>query len=133
MLPEGHAIEPYRHLMTRVDTKQIDALLAANRQSLETPPAPVRHAEAQVHQENKAVTSEKPSSSPQAAPTVGEGVVSIDDFGKIDLRIARIANAEHVEGADKLLKLTLDLGPLGTRQVFAGIKSAYSPSPWSAG
>ncbi|OYY81430.1 MAG: methionine--tRNA ligase subunit beta, partial [Hydrogenophilales bacterium 16-62-9] len=46
---------------------------------------------------------------------------------KIDLRIARIANAEHVEGADKLLRLTLDLGDLGTRQVFAGIKSAYAP------
>jgi methionyl-tRNA synthetase len=53
--------------------------------------------------------------------------ISIDDFAKIDLRIARIANAEHVEGADKLLRLTLDLGELGTRQVFAGIKSAYAP------
>jgi len=54
-------------------------------------------------------------------------IISIDDFAKIDLRIARIANAEHVEGADKLLRLTLDLGELGTRQVFAGIKSAYAP------
>jgi methionyl-tRNA synthetase len=54
--------------------------------------------------------------------------ISIDDFSKIDLRIARIANAEHVEGADKLLKLTLDVGPLGTKQVFAGIKSAYDPA-----
>jgi methionyl-tRNA synthetase len=54
-------------------------------------------------------------------------LISIDDFAKIDLRIARIAHAEHVEGADKLLRLTLDLGPLGTRQVFAGIKSAYAP------
>jgi methionyl-tRNA synthetase len=54
-------------------------------------------------------------------------LISIDDFSKIDLRIARIANAEHVEGADKLLKLTLDLGALGTKQVFAGIKSAYDP------
>jgi methionyl-tRNA synthetase len=53
--------------------------------------------------------------------------ISIDDFGKVDLRVARIANAEHVEGADKLLKLTLDAGELGTRQVFAGIKSAYDP------
>jgi methionyl-tRNA synthetase len=53
--------------------------------------------------------------------------IAIDDFAKIDLRIARITNAEHVEGADKLLKLTLDVGALGTRQVFAGIKSAYDP------
>jgi methionyl-tRNA synthetase len=55
------------------------------------------------------------------APTI-----AIDDFAKVDLRIVRIANAEHVEGADKLLKLTLDLGN-ETRTVFAGIKSAYQP------
>jgi methionyl-tRNA synthetase len=58
----------------------------------------------------------------------GTPIISIDDFGKIDLRIARIANAEHVEGAEKLLKLTLDVGSLGTKQVFAGIKSAYDPA-----
>jgi methionyl-tRNA synthetase len=52
--------------------------------------------------------------------------IQFDDFAKIDLRIAKIINAEHVEGADKLLKLTLDIG-LGEKQVFAGIKSAYSP------
>jgi methionyl-tRNA synthetase len=114
VLPAGHIIQAYSHLMTRVDMKQIDALVEANKQSLETPPAPARHAEAQVHQENKAVTEEN-------------NFINIDDFSKIDLRIARIANAEHVEGADKLLKLTLDIGPLGTRQVFAGIKSAYAP------
>ncbi len=117
LLPAGHAIQPYSHLMTRVDMKQIDALVEANKQSLEAPPAPARHAEAQVHQENKAVTEEAKETN----------FINIDDFGKIDLRIARIANAEHVEGADKLLRLTLDLGALGTRQVFAGIKSAYAP------
>jgi len=53
--------------------------------------------------------------------------ISIDDFSKIDLRIARIVNAEHVEGADKLLKLTLDIGN-GQRTVFAGIKSVYDPT-----
>ena len=52
--------------------------------------------------------------------------ISIDDFAKLDLRIARIVNAEHVEGAEKLLKLTLDIGS-GQRTVFAGIKSAYDP------
>jgi methionyl-tRNA synthetase len=52
--------------------------------------------------------------------------ISYDDFAKLDLRIARIAKAEHIEGADKLLRLTLDLGG-ETRNVFAGIKSAYSP------
>jgi methionyl-tRNA synthetase len=118
--------------MTRIDPKAIDALIDANKQNLEpTPaPAPARHAEAQAHGAAKAV-----STPPQPSPLKGEAanpaadgsVISIDDFAKVDLRIARIANAEHVEGADKLLRLTLDLGPLGTRQVFAGIKSAYAP------
>ena len=58
-------------------------------------------------------------------PPIGE-TISIDDFSKLDLRIVRIIAAEHVEEADKLLKLTLDLG-LEQRTVFAGIKSAYSP------
>jgi len=57
-----------------------------------------------------------------ATPTI-----SIDDFAKVELRIARIISAEPVEGADKLLKLTLDVGELGQRQVFAGIKSQYAP------
>jgi methionyl-tRNA synthetase len=134
LLPAGHAIQPYSHLMTRVEMKQIEALVEANKQSLETPPAPARHAEAQQHTTSKNMTTATSTPSPQPSPIKGEGdkagtegIISIDDFGKIDLRIAKIANAEHVEGADKLLKLTLDLGPLGTRQVFAGIKSAYAP------
>ncbi len=60
---------------------------------------------------------------PAPSPTIG-----IDDFAKIDLRIARIVNAEHVNGADKLIKLTLDLGEERPRTVFAGIKSAYDPA-----
>ena len=52
--------------------------------------------------------------------------IGIDDFARVDLRVARIANAEHVEGAEKLLRLTLDIGT-ETRTVFAGIKSAYAP------
>ena len=57
---------------------------------------------------------------------MGEGLISIDDFAKVDLRVARILRAEHVEGAEKLLRLELDLGG-ETRNVFAGIKSAYDP------
>ena len=53
--------------------------------------------------------------------------ITIDDFNKIDLRIARIVNAEHVDGAEKLIKLTLDVGDGQTRTVFAGIKSVYEP------
>ena len=75
--------------------------------------APQRHAEKQQH-----IAKEQ---------TVTDGTISIDDFNKLDLRVAKIAKAEHIEGADKLLKLTLDLGDGGTRTVFAGIKSAYAP------
>ena len=117
LLPANHAINEYSHLMTRIDPKAIEAMVDANKQNLEPtpPPAPVRHAEAQVH------------AAQPAADTPVPDTIGIDDFAKIDLRIARIANAEHVEGADKLLRLTLDVGELGTRQVFAGIKSAYAP------
>jgi methionyl-tRNA synthetase len=115
-LPIGHRINEYKHLMTRIDPKQIDALVEANRESLAPAPAPQphsqqRHAEHQQHTEEKTAVSH----------------ISIDDFSKVDLRVARIANAEHVEGAEKLIKLTLDLGT-ETRTVFAGIKSAYDPA-----
>jgi methionyl-tRNA synthetase len=100
ILPER--INAYQHLMTRVEARQLDQLLE--------PPAP---AASKKSKEGTAVEE--------------TGTIGIDDFSKIDLRIARIANAEHVEGADKLLKLTLDVGALGTKQVFAGIKSAYDP------
>ncbi len=113
-LPADHGIRPYNHLMTRIDRKQIDALLEANRQSLAAAPSPARHAEHQQHMENKTI-----------AP-IAE-TISIDDFAKIDLRVAKIVNAEHVEGAEKLLRLTLDIGEGKTRNVFAGIKSAYAP------
>ena len=111
--PTEDKINRYEHLMTRVDTKQLDALFDIPAIS---PP-----------RETKAVTTTAtpaapaPSSAPAATSTI-----SIDDFAKVDLRIALIANAEAVEGADKLVKLTLDLGT-ETRTVFAGIKSAYAP------
>ena len=75
--------------------------------------------------------TQQTSPSPQPSPASGEGGVSllatIDDFNKLDLRVARIVTAEHVEGADKLLRLQVDLGG-EKRQVFAGIKSAYDPA-----
>ncbi len=123
-LPTGHVINEYKHLMTRVDQKQIDAMIEANKESLVPPPSPVRHGEAQP-----------PLPAPQPSPLKGEGAnvgaiaptISIDEFSKVDLRVARIVNAEHVEGAEKLLKLTLDIGEEKPRTVFAGIKSVYDP------
>jgi methionyl-tRNA synthetase len=98
-LRPGHAIGAYQHLMQRVDAKQVDMLF-------ELPAAVVQH--------------------PGGEALADE--IKIDDFAKIDLRVARIVNAEHVEGSDKLLKLTLDVGEGRHRQVFSGIKSAFEPA-----
>lgn len=101
--------------MIRIDPKQITALVEANKESLQPAQqdhSPQRHAQ---HQE-KTVESVTASS-----------FISIDDFNKVELRVARIVSAEYVEGADKLLKLQLDIGN-ETRQVFAGIKFAYNPA-----
>jgi methionyl-tRNA synthetase len=104
-------IKPYHHLMTRVDAKQLDALFDTDKE-----PATVTD------------TTPPPAPAAAPAPAATPATISIEDFAKIDLRVARIANAEYVEGADKLLRLTLDIGAFGTRQVFAGIKSAYNPA-----
>ena len=101
-------IRPFKHLITRVEGKQLDQLFDIA--SVPQPTTPQRHAEKQQH----------------TAQEHAVDTISIDDFNKLDLRVARIARAEQVEGADKLLKLTLDLGGT-TRTVFAGIKSAYAP------
>ncbi|HSW14355.1 MAG TPA: methionine--tRNA ligase [Solimonas sp.] len=108
----GTDIRPYAALITRVDPKATEAMLAEEAAS--TPPT------------DKKAEAAAPAKA-AAAPAAADAHIGIDDFGKVDLRIARIDNAEHVDGADKLLKLTLDLGPMGKRQVFAGIKSAYAP------
>ena len=97
----AHTIGSYQHLMQRVDPKMLDALF-------EAPPAPV-------------VEAPKPGGE-DIAPTI-----TIDDFAKVDLRVAKIVNAEHVEGSTKLLRLTLDVGEGRTRNVFSGIKEAYQP------
>jgi methionyl-tRNA synthetase len=94
----AHTIGEYKHLMQRVDPRQVDALFEAPAAAVPTPGGEA------------------------LAPEIG-----IADFMKIDLRIAKIVNAEPVEGSDKLLRLTLDVGEGKTRNVFSGIKSAYQP------
>jgi methionyl-tRNA synthetase len=108
-LDADHQIGEFRHLINRVEEKQLDQLFGTS--SVPQPAAPQRHAEKQQHTAQEHAVSDQ---------------ITIEDFNKLDLRVARIARAEQVEGADKLLKLTLDLGD-GTRTVFAGIKSDYAP------
>ena len=110
-LVEGHGINAYEHLITRIEPTLIAAMTEANKENLT--------ATAQVS---------APVLAPIAPVLADAEYISIDDFTKVDLRIAKIVNAEHVEGAEKLLKLTLDIGEATTRQVFAGIKSAYDPA-----
>jgi methionyl-tRNA synthetase len=111
-LQEPRRIAAYTHLLSRIDPKQIDALLEG--------PVPAAPAAAVTR------SADATPPNPGAAAEHVESI-SIDDFSRIDLRIARIVAAEHVEGADKLLKLTLDVGEARPRTVFAGIKSAYRP------
>jgi len=123
-LPGDHPISEYRHLMTRVDPKRIAALVEANRGTMQTKNEP-SSAGAAASPAASSGTSAPAGAAPPAATAAAHA--TIDDFARLDLRVVRIAKAEHVEGADKLLKLTLDLGT-ETRTVFAGIKSAYDPS-----
>ena len=105
----GHQINAFKPLMTRVEQEKIDAIISESKETMQT--------------ETKSVAAKAATS--DLDPIADE--IQFDEFAKIDLRIAKIVNAEHVEGADKLLKLTLDIG-LAEKQVFAGIKSAYQPN-----
>ncbi|MDR7120007.1 methionine--tRNA ligase [Rheinheimera soli] len=116
----NHSINVFKPLMQRVDMTKVEAMVESSKENLQqTAAAPVAKA---VVAECKAAAV---APADGAIEPIGE-TINIDDFAKLDLRVARIINAEHVEGADKLVKLQLDLGN-EQRQVFAGIKSAYQP------
>ena len=102
----NHKINKYKHLMKRIEMANVEKMLVAEKQSVQASAGQVK---------DKTANSESESE-----------MISIDDFAKVDMRIARIVTANSVEGADKLLQLTLDIGD-ETRNVFAGIKSAYTP------
>jgi methionyl-tRNA synthetase len=104
-----HRIAPFKPLVTRIDRETIDAMLEASKADL----APAAEGESEAPAD--------PGGEP-IAETIG-----IDDFARVDLRVARIERAETVEGADRLLRLELDLGTQ-RRTVFAGIRAAYDPA-----
>jgi methionyl-tRNA synthetase len=152
-------VNVYKHLMTRVDPKQFDALFdvpsndtavtksktASGAGAPAAPGAPgtagsraaagtARGAAAGASRSaagpasaNASAAESRVASGAAPADAAAPATISIDEFKKVDLRVARIANAEHIEGSDKLLKLTLDLGS-ETRTVFAGLKNAYDPA-----
>ena len=110
----GHSITKFKPMMTRVEMDKVNAMIEASKEDA-------------VEEMQLGKKAEKPSE--KAADSSEEAItaeIEFDDFAKVDLRVALIKNAEHVEGAKKLLKLTLDLG-FTEKQVFSGIKSAYQP------
>ncbi|MDO5070475.1 MAG: methionine--tRNA ligase [Neisseria zoodegmatis] len=108
VLPEGHAINKYEHLMQRVEQKQVDDLIEANKQSIAAAAEPAA-----------------PTETSQYAPVAEQA--SFDDFMKIDMRVAKVLNCEAVEGSTKLLKFDLDFG-FEKRIIFSGIAASY-PNP----
>jgi len=128
-----HEIKKFKPLMMRIEEDKVQAMVDASKEGLVTADDKAdkekktkakKSAEKTTSTPHEAVPSECDASHIQADPI--SDIIQFDDFAKIDLRIAKIIKAEHVEKADKLLQLTLDLGG-ETRNVFAGIKSAYAP------
>jgi methionyl-tRNA synthetase len=121
-LGSGHAIADYSHLMQRVDIKQLDSLFEVPNTALAS--------ELIASPAIKSIVKNAPKATEEASSEI----ISIDDFAKIDLRIAKIVNCEAVEGSTKLLRLTLDVGEVDdagqpkTRNVFSGIASSYAPA-----
>jgi methionyl-tRNA synthetase len=103
----NHKINKFKPLMTRIEKENIEKMIEDSKEDLEATP------------------TETVTTGPLADNPIADEI-TFDDFMKVDLRIAKIVKADHVEGADKLLQLTLDIGG-ETRNVFAGIKSAYNP------
>jgi methionyl-tRNA synthetase len=115
----GHVIGPFEPLLGRIDPKRIEAMVEASKESL----APAPTVATKPSKEPR-----KPMSDPSAtapAPTDMPATIAIDDFARLDLRVGKVTACEFVEGSDKLLRFELDAGPLGTRQIFSGIRAAY--------
>jgi methionyl-tRNA synthetase len=111
----SHKINEFTPLMTRVDNDKIAAIVAASTATLEKTPTQV--------------TAPAPKTNPVTSVKLDTAIadtIDFESFAKIDLRVGEIINAEEVEGSDKLLKLTLNIGT-ETRTIFSGIKTAYSP------
>jgi methionyl-tRNA synthetase len=112
-----HRIAAYAPLFTRIDPKQIDAMIEASKDTLQgrgTASAPTQ------------ATGQKMAETPTPAPAASQSAtIAIDDFAKLDLRIGEVLSCGFVEGSDKLLRFELDAGPLGRRQIFSGIRGSY--------
>ncbi|MDE3073471.1 MAG: methionine--tRNA ligase [Pseudomonadota bacterium] len=119
----GHTIKMFEPLLGRIDPKRIEAMIEASKESMgsavDTAPAPIKKST-----ENRKPMTENTAT---AAPATNiPAAIGIDDFAKLDLRIGKVVACAFVDGSDKLLRFELDAGPLGTRQIFSGIRAAYA-------
>lgn len=116
---ESLTLKPFSELLTRIDPKNIEAMIEASKDSLaptETVTAPAKKVAAKV----------TPAAAPSSEAAAGSAAnIGIEDFAKLDLRIGKVLECEFVEGSDKLLRFKLDAGDLGERQIFSGIRAAY--------
>jgi methionyl-tRNA synthetase len=119
----GAPLREFSALTTRIDPKHIDAMIEASKESLQPAAAPSAPAATSAASPADGGAKAKPAA---AAPAAGEpGLITIDDFARLDLRIGTVLACAFVDGSDKLLRFELDAGELGRRQIFSGIRAAY--------
>jgi methionyl-tRNA synthetase len=125
----GTSILPYEPLATRLDSKAVSALIVpeADAETAEAKGAASAASASAAGGKAASATTTAAVTTAAAAPAAPPAPISIEDFMRVDLRVAKILEAELITGADKLLKLRLDVGELGERQIFAGIRAAYDP------
>lgn len=125
----AHSINAYAPLFTRIDPKQIEAMVDASKDTLVAPPAGAPSgATGKAGAQGGTKASGKNVVAAEAAPTgadTASATISIDDFAKLDLRIGTVLECGFVDGSDKLLRFLLDAGELGQRQIFSGIRGSY--------
>ncbi|MEO6689413.1 MAG: methionine--tRNA ligase, partial [Dokdonella sp.] len=131
----GHVIKPFSPIQTRIDRKNIEAMIEASKETLKPAEAVIVGGASAVMPSVATSTTPSPPNPPlegeglkataPAAVTPGLPTISIDDFARLDLRIGKVLACDLVEGSDKLLRFELDAGDLGKRQIFSGIRAAY--------
>ncbi len=119
-LKAGHKVEPYTHLMTRLNRKDLDLLIEANKEALSTE----RKDSAQSAKSDKVKADKEKSTQEKGAQAAGD-YITIDDFAKVDLRLGKVLECDFLEGSDKLLTFQVDLGEARPRTIFSGIRKFY--------
>jgi methionyl-tRNA synthetase len=125
----SHKIGDYQSLITRIDPKNIEAMIDASKEDMKPNQAAVSSAKSGSQQSERSIAAKAaPTKAPSPESQAPGANIGIDDFAKLDLRIGKVLECEFVEGSDKLLRFRLDAGDLGERQIFSGIRAAY-PEP----